>query len=112
MSLSHLTNDENFALEVKTKEDQSPFDSFLDYGNSNPHEIYDGAAESAVKFMHRSYSSNSFENEPNFLFQPRFDNLFESQNLQNDMLNSPESSFSSGQMRKVSGTGDLQVSSH
>ncbi|CAI9755461.1 unnamed protein product [Fraxinus pennsylvanica] len=108
LSSCHLTNDENFTLEVKTKEDQFPFDSFSDFGNSNPHEIYDGAAESAVKFMHRSYSSNSFVNEPNFLFQPRFDNLFESQNLQNDMLNSPESSFSSGQMRRVCSTGDLQ----
>ncbi|XP_022873071.1 putative zinc finger protein CONSTANS-LIKE 11 isoform X2 [Olea europaea var. sylvestris] len=109
LSLYHLTNPENSVLEVKAKEDQFPFDSFSDHGNSILHEFYDVAAESAVKFMHRSYSSNSFENIPNFLFQPRFDNIFESQNLQNDVLNSPESSFSSGQMRRICSAGDLQM---
>ncbi|CAI9784590.1 unnamed protein product [Fraxinus pennsylvanica] len=110
LSLSYLTNAENFVFEVKTKEDQFPFDYFSNYGNSILHDIQDGAAESAVKFMQRSYSSNSLENKQNFLFQIRFDIPFESQNLQNEMLNSRESSFSSGQMRRVYSTGDLQVS--
>ncbi|KAL2544212.1 CCT motif family protein [Forsythia ovata] len=108
LSLSHLSNAENCVLKVNTKEDQFPFDSFSDYGSSILPDIYDGAAESEVKFMQRSYSSNSFENKPKFLFQPRFDNLFESHNLQNQLLNSPESSFSCGQMRRVCSTGDLQ----
>ncbi|CAA2994216.1 Hypothetical predicted protein [Olea europaea subsp. europaea] len=108
LSLSHSTNAEDFVLEVKTKEDQFPFDCFSDYGNSILPEIHDGAAKSAVKLMQRSYSSNSFENKPNFLFQPRFEYPSESPNSQNEMLNSPESSFISGQMRTVFNTGDLQ----
>ncbi|CAI9784586.1 unnamed protein product [Fraxinus pennsylvanica] len=108
LSLSHSTNAEDFVLEVKTKEHQFPFDCFSDYGNSILPEIHDGAAESAVKFLQRSYSGNSFENKPNFLLQPRFDNPFQSPNLQNEMLNFPEGSFFSGEMRRVCSSGDLQ----
>ncbi|CAI9779256.1 unnamed protein product [Fraxinus pennsylvanica] len=110
MSLSHSTNVEYFVLEVKTKEDQFPFDCFSVYGNSILPEIHDGAVESVVKFLQRSYSSNTFENKSNFLFQPRFDNPFQSPNLQNEMLNFLEGSFFSGQMRRVCSSGDLQVS--
>ncbi|GLT90864.1 hypothetical protein SLE2022_087810 [Rubroshorea leprosula] len=56
------------------------------------------------KLMQRSFSSNSFEGKPGFSFQPCFDSLMESPNFQS----SPDSSFFSGQMRRVCSTGDLQ----
>nr|GMD62278.1 zinc finger protein CONSTANS-like [Ipomoea batatas] len=68
--------------------------------------------ENAMKMMQRSFSSNSFEGRPsNFSpFQPQLDTLLESPNLHAQVLSSPEnSSFSSGQMRRVCSTGDLQV---
>ncbi|PIN19679.1 hypothetical protein CDL12_07633 [Handroanthus impetiginosus] len=103
LSLSQLENC------VKTEECQLNFDSFSSgLGNSFLPQSFDGAHESAVKFMQRSYSSNSFENTQNFTFRPRFDCVLESQNLQNQILSSPEGSFSSGQMRRVCSTGDLQ----
>ncbi|KAG8374994.1 hypothetical protein BUALT_Bualt10G0053400 [Buddleja alternifolia] len=104
LSLSQLGNTEYSVLEVKTEECQFNFDGFSgNYANSFllP-QSYD---ESAMKFMQRSYSSNSFENKQNFSFRPQFDGVLESQNL---LLSSPEGSFSSGQMRRVCSTGDLQ----
>ncbi|KAL3833470.1 hypothetical protein ACJIZ3_008206 [Penstemon smallii] len=53
--------------------------------------------------MQRSYSSNSFENKQNCSFRPQFDSVFESQHLENSF-----SSTSSGHMRRVCSTGDLQ----
>ncbi|KAI3468706.1 hypothetical protein Pfo_025369 [Paulownia fortunei] len=108
LSLSQLGNAEYSALEVKTEECQLNFDSFSGFGNSFSPQSFDGAYETAVKFMQRSYSSTSFENKQNFSFRPRFDSVLESQNLQNQILSSPEGSFSSGQMRRVCSTGDLQ----
>ncbi|KAL2543484.1 CCT motif family protein [Forsythia ovata] len=62
------------------------------------------------KFMQRSYNSNSFDGKSNLLFYPPgFDGiLVESQNFQKQVLNSPESGFYSGQIRRVCSTGDLQ----
>ncbi|XP_051137671.1 zinc finger protein CONSTANS-LIKE 1-like [Andrographis paniculata] len=60
---------------------------------------FDGAA---VRYMQRSFSSNSFENKQSFPFQPQFDNLiWECQNL-------PDSYAAAGHMRRVCSTGDLQ----
>ncbi|XP_073285705.1 uncharacterized protein [Primulina huaijiensis] len=64
-----------------------------------------------VKFMQRSYSSNSFVNNgQNSSFRARLDSVLETQNLQNQMLSPPDQSsiFASGQMRRVCSTGDLQ----
>lgn len=110
LSISHLGNTEYSALEVKTEECPLNFDTFSGFGNCFSPQSFDGAHETALKFMQRSYSSNSFENKHNFSFRPRLDSVLESQNLQNQILSSPEGSFSSGQMRRVCSTGDLQVS--
>lgn len=78
-----------------------------------PHSYsYEGGAENVAKYMQRSYSSNSFDGKPGFLFQPRFDSVMETPNFQNQAasLSSPESSFLTTHMRRVSSTGDLQVS--
>ncbi|KAK6137373.1 hypothetical protein DH2020_028886 [Rehmannia glutinosa] len=117
LSLSQLGNNtECSVLEVKTEEEcQFNFDSFNNngFGNCfNSPQSFDGGYETAVKLMQRSYSSNCFENNrQGFAFRPRFDCVLESQNLQNQMLSSPEggSSFDGGQMRRVCSTGDLQV---
>ncbi|KAJ6714437.1 ZINC FINGER PROTEIN CONSTANS-LIKE 4 [Salix viminalis] len=58
--------------------------------------------------MQRSYSSNSFEGNPGFLFQPRFDSLLESPNYQGQALSLPENNFLAGHLRRVCSTGDLQ----
>nr|GMD10522.1 zinc finger protein CONSTANS-like [Ipomoea batatas] len=106
LSLSQTTplyGDFSAAMDVKTEDSQpqSLYPSFMpqSYG------------ENAMKMMQRSFSSNSFEGRPsNFSpFQPQLDTLLESPNLHAQVLSSPEnSSFSSGQMRRVCSTGDLQ----
>ncbi|CAK9141923.1 unnamed protein product [Ilex paraguariensis] len=95
-------------LEIKTEECQVPIESLYGYGNSFLPHSYDGSDESAMKLMQRSYSSNSFDGKPSFLFQPRFDSLLESPNFQTQVFSSPENSFTTGQMRRVCSTGDLQ----
>lgn len=100
----------NFSvLEVKTEESQIPICSAFDYSNSFVPSY--GGCENAVKMMQRSFSSNSFDGKPSFLFQPRLDSLMESPNFHTQVLSSPENSSSSGQMRRVCSTGDLQVGS-
>lgn len=77
-----------------------------------------GAFQNDVKLMQRSFSSNCFDNNNNnnekqsfSIFTPNFDSLIESTNFQTSAaISSPENSFSSGQMRRVCSTGDLQVS--
>lgn len=102
-------------LEVKTEQCHVGFDqNAYNYNNQQafaPHS-YEGGAENVAKYMQRSYSSNSFDGKPGFLFQPRFDSVMETPNFQNQAasLSSPESSFLTSHMRRVSSTGDLQVS--
>ncbi|KMT12069.1 hypothetical protein BVRB_5g100260 isoform A [Beta vulgaris subsp. vulgaris] len=72
--------------------------------NNNYSNSYDGS-ESMLKFMQRSYSSNSFEGKPNFWFQPKFNPLLEVQNFQPEF----DTSLSNGQIRRVCSTGDLPV---
>ncbi|KAK4728780.1 hypothetical protein R3W88_021768 [Solanum pinnatisectum] len=76
-----------------------------------------GAFQNDVKLMQRSFSSNCFDNNNNnnnekqsfSIFTPNFDSLIESTNFQTSAaISSPENSFSSGQMRRVCSTGDLQ----
>ncbi|XP_061988481.1 uncharacterized protein LOC133706949 isoform X1 [Rosa rugosa] len=99
--------------EVKTEQCHVGFDQNAHNYNTqhafSPHS-YSGGAENVAKFMQRSYSSNSFDGKPGFVFQPRFDSLMESPNFQNQAasLSSPESSYLTSQMRRVSSTGDLQ----
>lgn len=90
---------------VKAEEFQVQFES--DYSLMVP--------QNDVKLMQRSFSSNCFENNNNktsfSIFTPKFDSLIESTNFQTSAaISSPENSFSSGQMRRVCSTGDLQVS--
>ena len=102
-------------LEVKTE--QCHFGNAYNYSPQviqqafAPHS-YSGGAENVAKFMQRSYSSNSFDGKPGFVFQPCFDSLMESPTFQTQAasLSSPESSYLTSHMRKVSSTGDLQVS--
>ncbi|KAG9149211.1 hypothetical protein Leryth_003215 [Lithospermum erythrorhizon] len=91
-------------LDIKTEDLHVP----LDYGSyTNPFETCYGSL-GTPKLMQRSYSSNSFVIKPNLMFQPGFDSLMESPNLQNQLVGSPKSSsFSSNQMRRVCSTGDL-----
>lgn len=93
--------------EVKSEESQMG----LDYAYNNqqflPHS-YSGT-ESVSKYMQRSFSSNSFEGKPGFLFQTRHETLVDSPNFQRNDISSPENSAFSGQMRRVCSTGDLQV---
>ncbi|KZV15358.1 zinc finger protein CONSTANS-like [Dorcoceras hygrometricum] len=104
LSINQSRNDgRNSVLGLKTEECGLKFDAnaFL------PHSI----DEAAVKFMQRSYSSNSsLNNAQNSSFRHRFDSVLETQNLHNQMLSPPaeNSIFSSGQMRRVCSTGDLQ----
>lgn len=83
----------------------------LDYAYNNqqflPHSY--GGTESVSKYMQRSFSSNSFEGKPGFLFQTRHETLVDSPNFQRNDISSPENSAFSGQMRRVCSTGDLQV---
>lgn len=102
-------------LEVKTEQCHVGFDqNAYNYNNQQPFapHSYEGGAENVAKYMQRSYSSNSFDGKPGFLFQPRFDSVMENPNFQNQAasLSSPESSFLTSHMRRVSSTGDLQVS--
>ncbi|GAA0170628.1 hypothetical protein LIER_24851 [Lithospermum erythrorhizon] len=99
-------------FEVKTEESHVSFDT-VNYGYNSSLLVPQGylglsTTDNADKFMQRSYSSNSFDNKPNCLFQPCFETLMESTNFQNHVVSSPESSnFSSNQMRRVCSTGDL-----
>ncbi|KAH6783308.1 hypothetical protein C2S52_008267 [Perilla frutescens var. hirtella] len=86
---------------VKTEECNLNFDTFNN--NSFSPQSFN---ETAFKLMQRSYSSNSFDNTRSFSFRPQFDSVFESHNLHTQFFTSPESS--SGQMRRVCSTGDLQ----
>ncbi|KAK9927150.1 hypothetical protein M0R45_024350 [Rubus argutus] len=100
-------------LEVKTEQCHVGFDqNAYNYNNQQPFapHSYEGGAENVAKYMQRSYSSNSFDGKPGFLFQPRFDSVMENPNFQNQAasLSSPESSFLTSHMRRVSSTGDLQ----
>lgn len=88
---------------VKAEEFQVQFE--FDYSLMVP--------QNDVKLMQRSFSSNCFENNNNktsfSIFTPKFDSLIESTNFQTSAaISSPENSFSSGQMRRVCSTGDLQ----
>ncbi|CAK7335582.1 unnamed protein product [Dovyalis caffra] len=94
------------ALEVKTEECQVGFDSSYNQQSFMPCS-YSGV-ENVAKMMQRSYSSNSFEGKPGFLFQPGFNTLLESPNYQGQALSLPESNFLAGQLRRVCSTGDLQ----
>ncbi|XP_073133163.1 uncharacterized protein [Henckelia pumila] len=104
LSLTQLRNEgRNSVLGVKTEECGLKFDS-------NPFLPQNSIDElSAMKFMQRSYSSNSFVyncQNSSSSFRAGFDSVMESLNLQNP----PESSiFGSGQMRRVCSTGDLQM---
>ncbi|KAF9689314.1 hypothetical protein SADUNF_Sadunf01G0079400 [Salix dunnii] len=94
------------ALEVKTEECQVGFDSSYNQQYFMPHRFT--GVENVAKMMQRSYSSNSFEGNHGFLFQPRFDSLLESTDYQGQPLSSPENNFLAGHMRRVCSTGDLQ----
>lgn len=87
--------------EVKIEESQMGNVQFL------PHS-YSGV-ENVSKYMQRSFSSNSFESKPGFLFRPQHHILMDSPHFQRNDISSPEISFFTGQMRKVCSTGDLQV---
>ncbi|KAI3756414.1 hypothetical protein L1987_56234 [Smallanthus sonchifolius] len=115
LSLNQMGNSVNSLdlcpIEVKTEESQLPFYDYYQVNTNSflPHSY--GGCENAVKMMQRSYSSKSFDGRPNgFLFQPKFDSLIESSNLQSQFLTSPDhgSSSSSSHMRRVCSTGDLQ----
>ncbi|KAI3453740.1 hypothetical protein Pfo_010403 [Paulownia fortunei] len=108
LSLSHLGNAKYSALEVKTEECQLSFDCFSCYSNSFLPHSFDAAHETAVKFMQRSYSDNYFQNKQKFSFRPHFDSVLESLSSQNQILSSAEGSFSSGEMRRVCSTEELQ----
>ncbi|KAL3635591.1 hypothetical protein CASFOL_020138 [Castilleja foliolosa] len=104
-----LSEFEKTEYSVKTEHCQLNFDSFSGFENCFSPHSFDGAYETAVKFMQKSYSSNCFENNQNFMFRPLFDSVLESRDLQNQILSSPESGSSAGgQMRRVCSTGDLQ----
>ncbi|KAJ6695413.1 CCT MOTIF FAMILY PROTEIN [Salix koriyanagi] len=94
------------ALEVKTEECQLSFESSYNLHSFMPHGY--SSVENVAKMMQRSYSSNSFEGKPGFLFQPRFDTLLESPNYQSQALSLPENDFLAGQLRRACSTGDLQ----
>lgn len=100
LSLTKLRNEgRNSVLGVKTEECGLKFDATQNID------------ESAVKFVQRGSSSNSFlHNGHNSSFRARFDSVLETQNLRNQMLTPPDESsiFASGQMRRVCSTGDLQ----
>lgn len=99
-------------------------DGFLDYSvKAEEFQVHSESdyslmvPQNDVKLMQRSFSSNCFDNNNNndkasfSIFTPKFDTLIESTNFQTSAaISSPENSFSSGQMRRVCSTGDLQVS--
>lgn len=93
--------------QVKNEESQISIDYYNYNTNTNnnqflPHS-YSGD-ENVSKYMQRSFSSNSFEKKPSFLFQTHHDNLVDSSKFQRHDLSSPENS-----LRRVCSTGDLQV---
>ncbi|KAL3609879.1 hypothetical protein D5086_000899 [Populus alba] len=94
------------AFGVKTEECQMGFDPSYNQQSFMPHS-YSGV-ENVAKMIQRSYSSNSFEGNPGFLFQPRFDTVLESPNYQGQALSLPENNFLAGQLRRVCSAGDLQ----
>ncbi|XP_004300805.1 PREDICTED: zinc finger protein CONSTANS-LIKE 1-like [Fragaria vesca subsp. vesca] len=69
-----------------------------------------GGAENVAEYMQSSYSSNSFDGQPGFVFRPCFDPLLESPNFQTQeaSLSSPESSYLTSHMKRVSSTEDMQ----
>lgn len=92
--------------QVKNEESQISIDYYNYNTNTNnnqflPHS-YSGD-ENVSKYMQRSFSSNSFEKKPSFLFQTHHDNLVDSSKFQRHDLSSPENS-----LRRVCSTGDLQ----
>ncbi|GER33056.1 23S rRNA (uracil(1939)-C(5))-methyltransferaseRlmD [Striga asiatica] len=96
---------------TKTEECQVSLDDFSGFQNFSSPQGFDGAYTGSVKFIQRSYSSN-FEDKTmkNFEFRPQLGSVWESQNLQKQILSSPENGFSGGgQMRRVCSAGDLQV---
>ncbi|KAG6636748.1 zinc finger protein CONSTANS-LIKE 2-like [Carya illinoinensis] len=95
-------------LEVKNEEFQMGFESSFNQAFA-PHS-YSGGDENVAKLRQRSYSSNCFDENPGFLYQPRFDSFIECSNFQNQALSPPENSFFSGQIRRACSTGDLQSS--
>ncbi|CAI9759384.1 unnamed protein product [Fraxinus pennsylvanica] len=107
LTISHLENSKCLFSEVKSEEFPVPFESYSGYNNLFMPQSYDGGSEIAMKFMQRSFSSNSFGEKQKNLFQPGFDSVLECSNLQQQIWNSPECSFPSGEMRRVSSTGDL-----
>ncbi|KAL6502344.1 hypothetical protein OROHE_024622 [Orobanche hederae] len=105
LSLSQLEKTE---CSVKTEECQLNFNSFSGSGNCFSPENLDGPYGTARKFTRRSYGSNCYENKENFSFRPGLDCVFESRNLPNQILSSPESSFSDDHIRRACCVGDLQ----
>ncbi|XP_021754201.1 two-component response regulator-like APRR1 [Chenopodium quinoa] len=108
-SLGNVFSSENYSVvsdSIKSEDFQMGFDYppnsynsyFLNSNNSNTNE---SSNESMLKFMQRSYSSNSFDGKPSFWFQPKFNTLLEVQNFAPELEN--------GQMRRVCSTGDLPV---
>ncbi|XP_038725941.1 uncharacterized protein LOC120016986 isoform X2 [Tripterygium wilfordii] len=96
-------------LEDKTEECQGGgFDSSYNNSSFLPPSYSSTSVEHTAKLMQRSFSSNSFDGKPGFLFQPKFDTLLESPNYQYQALSSPENNFLSTHMRRVCSTGDLQ----
>ncbi|XP_019429882.1 PREDICTED: putative zinc finger protein CONSTANS-LIKE 11 [Lupinus angustifolius] len=96
-------------FEVKSEECQLGIDYNINTYNQHhffPHS-YSGA-ENVSKYMQRSFSSNSFDGKPGFLFKSHCDRLIDSPNFQRHAINSPENSSLDGQMRRVCSTGDLQ----
>ncbi|WVZ23204.1 hypothetical protein V8G54_001748 [Vigna mungo] len=91
--------------EVKTEEAQLGVDCV--YAQQLLPHSYSGA-ENFSRYMHRSFSSNSFEAKPGFLSQPYTDTLVDSPKFQRHDLSSPEDTLFTGQMRRVCSTGDLQ----
>ncbi|KAL8216710.1 hypothetical protein R6Q57_023547 [Mikania cordata] len=69
-----------------------------------------GSDYNAFRMMQRSYSSNSFQQQGSngVPYQPEFNGLIDSQNLDSLVLTSPDHCFSSTHMRRVCSTGDLQ----
>ncbi|KAK3227788.1 hypothetical protein Dsin_007650 [Dipteronia sinensis] len=88
-------------VEVKSEDSHGGFDCFYNQQQPFVPHSYSGGAENVSKYIQRSFSSNSFDGKPGFLFQPRFDTLMESPNLHNHQaLSSPENSFFTRQMRR------------
>ncbi|KAK9698558.1 hypothetical protein RND81_08G113100 [Saponaria officinalis] len=88
--------------EVKNEEfhNHLGFDYSSSQNNNNNNSYYfNCGGDTMLKFMQRSYSSNSFDGEPGFLPPPRFDPLLEVRNFNHISECS--------QIRRVCSTGDL-----